>query len=43
MHANRCRSDRDGSPVRVDGRPASIMEWLATQMKTRPDQSLAAF
>jgi poly(3-hydroxybutyrate) depolymerase len=34
VHANRCRLDRDGSPVRVDGRPVSLMEWLATQRRT---------
>jgi predicted esterase len=33
LHANECRRDRDGSPVRVDGRPVTIMEWLAAQAK----------
>jgi predicted esterase len=32
-HANLCRRDLDGSPVEVDGRPVTIMEWLAAQMK----------
>jgi predicted esterase len=35
LHANRCRLDRDGSPVRVAGRPVSVMEWLAAQSKVR--------
>jgi poly(3-hydroxybutyrate) depolymerase len=35
LHANRCRRDFDGSPVRLDGRPVSIMEWLAAQAKAR--------
>lgn len=30
-HANKCRLDFDGSPVRVDGKPVTIMEWLAAQ------------
>jgi predicted esterase len=32
-HANLCRYDYDGSPVLVEGRPATIMEWLAAQKK----------
>lgn len=32
-HANVARTDFDGSSVLVDGRPVSIMEWLATQKK----------
>jgi len=32
-HANLCRLDYDGSPVEVEGRPATIMEWLAAQAK----------
>jgi predicted peptidase len=35
LHANRCRLDRDGSPVRLAGRPVSIMEWLAAQSNAR--------
>jgi predicted esterase len=35
LHANRCRLDRDSSPVRLDGRPVSVMEWLAAQAKGR--------
>jgi predicted esterase len=35
LHANQCRLDRDGSPVRVGGRPVSVMEWLAAQSKAR--------
>jgi len=31
VHANLCRRDRDGRPVTVDGRPVSLMEWLAAQ------------
>lgn len=30
-HANVCRRDVDGSPVLLDGRPVTIMEWLAAQ------------
>jgi predicted esterase len=33
LHANLCRRDRDGNPVRLDGRPVTIMEWLAAQTK----------
>lgn len=32
-HANHCRRDVDGSLVLVDGRPATIMEWLAAQVR----------
>ncbi|MEZ4699974.1 MAG: hypothetical protein R2834_06560 [Rhodothermales bacterium] len=32
-HANLARQDYDGSPVMVDGRPATIMEWLAAQSR----------
>lgn len=35
LHANRSRLDRDGSPVRVDGRPVTVMEWLAAQRRAR--------
>lgn len=35
LHANHCRRDRDGGPVRLDGRPVSVMEWLAAQKKAR--------
>jgi len=35
LHANQCRLDRDLSPVRLDGRPVSVMEWLAAQSKVR--------
>ena len=35
LHANLCRRDRDGSPVRIDGRPVSVMEWLSAQAKGR--------
>jgi len=31
LHANRCRLDSDGKPVMLDGRPTTIMEWLAAQ------------
>jgi len=33
LHANKCRLDRDGSPVRVAGKPVTIIEWLAAQTK----------
>jgi predicted peptidase len=33
LHANHCRLDRDGSPVRLDGRPVTVMAWLAAQAK----------
>lgn len=33
VHANKSRTDLDGSPVLVHGRPATIMEWLAAQKK----------
>ena len=35
LHANECRLDYDGKPVRVAGRPVTIMEWLAAQVKAR--------
>ena len=35
LHANQCRLDRDGSPVRLGGRPVSIMEWLSAQSNGR--------
>ncbi len=35
LHANQCRLDRDGSPVRLDGRPVSVMEWLSAQARAR--------
>jgi len=34
LHANRCRRDRDGSLVRVDGRPVTVMEWMAAQRRS---------
>lgn len=37
-HANLCRRDRDGSPVRLDGRPVTIMEWLAAQSRVPGDE-----
>ena len=33
MFNNDCRVDYDGSPVRVDGKEVSIMEWLAAMKK----------
>jgi predicted peptidase len=33
LHANKCKYDFDGTPVRVNGRPVTIMEWLAAQSK----------
>ncbi len=32
-HANKATRDYDGSPVLVDGRPATLMQWLAAQKK----------
>lgn len=32
-HANEARRDYDGSLVKLDGRPVSIMEWIAGQSK----------
>ncbi|MBC2838998.1 prolyl oligopeptidase family serine peptidase [Robiginitalea sp. SC105] len=32
-HANIARHDLDGGPVLVDGRPVTVMEWLAAQEK----------
>lgn len=32
-HANRCRRDYDGSLVRIQGRPVTLMEWLAAQSR----------
>ncbi|MFM1934500.1 MAG: hypothetical protein RL360_1381 [Bacteroidota bacterium] len=33
LHENLPRTDVDGSPVRVNGKPVTIMEWLAAQKK----------
>ena len=33
LHANRCRQDFDGMPVTLDGRPVTVMEWLAAQAR----------
>jgi predicted peptidase len=33
LHENLPRTDLDGSPVRVNGKPVTIMEWLAAQKK----------
>lgn len=32
-HANEARTDYDGSPVFLNGRPTTIMEWMAAQRK----------
>jgi len=32
-HSNTARTDLDGSPVMLNGRPVTIMEWLAAQKK----------
>ncbi|PHN06777.1 prolyl oligopeptidase family serine peptidase [Flavilitoribacter nigricans] len=32
-HANQARLDFDGKPVLLDGRPVTIMEWMAAQSK----------
>ena len=34
-HANVARTDFDGSPVMLGGRPVTIMEWLAAQKKKK--------
>lgn len=31
LHANKCTKDVDGSPVKLNGKPVTIMEWLAAQ------------
>lgn len=33
LHDNKCMDDFDGSPVKIDGRPVTIMEWTAAQSK----------
>ena len=33
VHENLARTELDGSPVKVKGRPVSIMEWMAAQSK----------
>ncbi len=33
LHANEVRFDFDGSPVKVNGMPVTIMQWLAAQSK----------
>jgi hypothetical protein len=33
MLNNECTTDFDGSPVMVNGKPASILEWLAAHQK----------
>lgn len=33
LHANEMRFDFDGSPVMVDGKPVTVMQWLAAQKK----------
>jgi predicted peptidase len=33
LHENLPRTDLDGSPVRVNGKPVTIMEWMASQKK----------
>ena len=34
MLNNACRLDYDKTPVTIDGRPVTILEWLAAQKKT---------
>jgi poly(3-hydroxybutyrate) depolymerase len=34
-HSNMARTDLDGSPVLLDGRPVTIMEWMAAQRKKK--------
>ena len=33
LHENLPRTDLDGSPVRLNGKPVTIMEWMAAQKK----------
>ena len=33
LHANQCRLDFDGRPVSLSGRPVTVMEWLAAQVR----------
>jgi predicted esterase len=35
LHANQCRRDLDGSPVTLNGRPVTVMEWLAAQTRAK--------
>jgi len=32
-HANHAKLDYDGQPVQLDGRPVTVMEWMAAQKK----------
>ncbi|WP_075350905.1 prolyl oligopeptidase family serine peptidase [Algoriphagus marinus] len=34
-HSNMARTELDGSPVLLDGRPVTIMEWMAAQRKKK--------
>lgn len=34
LHENKCRTDLDGNPVKINGKSVSIMEWMAAQSKT---------
>ncbi|WP_341225304.1 prolyl oligopeptidase family serine peptidase [uncultured Arcticibacterium sp.] len=33
LHANECRLDFDGTPVKVNGMPVNIMQWVSAQKK----------
>ncbi|MFK7984211.1 MAG: prolyl oligopeptidase family serine peptidase [Saprospiraceae bacterium] len=33
-HANKCQLDYDGTPVKVNGQPTTLMGWLASHSKT---------
>jgi len=33
LHANKCINDFNGSPVKLNGRPVTVMEWMAAQSK----------
>ena len=33
LHANQCDFDYDGSPVKVNGLPVTVMQWLSAQHK----------
>lgn len=35
LHENLPRIDLDGSPVRLNGKPVTIMEWMAAQKKSK--------
>jgi len=32
-HANKCQLDYDGTPVRIDGQPVTLMGWMSRQRR----------